>query len=164
MTCEHFTEVLQSYLDGELDSLPHAAIEHTHACRRCQRLGDELIRIRQIAGDLAACRLSRKGEQAIIGRVQRRIAAVQKRPAMGVLSWLPTQRWRPALGIAMVLLILIATYFTFFYRSGQEHTAFRPEDEIEVLLQEHTVQMESNLLQPAPLPSRVVTTVAGSFQ
>ena len=163
MTCQHFGDLLQVVLDGELERLPAAAKRHMETCDACRATAAAFQQLRTAADELRLSSISAPIEAALYDRIERRIANAKMRQRSPLRF--PTPRFlpvklQPILATAVVALVLLLAYVFLRPEHTADQTALRSEDEIEVLLEEHTLQMESNLFQTTTLPSKLVSTVA----
>jgi hypothetical protein len=166
MNCQHYSDILNVFLDGEIDHIPGAAKKHAETCQTCQALTQELLGLHKFAGRLEAAQLTPEGENAITARVATRIAASKKSrrfsPGGAVTDFLAALRWRPVLATVVAGVLLIVALQQFRGDEAAQKPVLQAEDEIEVILEEHALQMESGIFQTDAVPTRVVATVASS--
>lgn len=164
MDCQQYTEILNVYLDGELPELPHAAQAHAATCSHCSALVSQLTAIRKAAKMMQPKTLTEAAETTILARVQGKIAKTKSaRRTFGFATFSGGLRWSRAIFAAAIVGMLIYTYFTF--NGGQQiqqEATLAADQEIEILLEEHALQMESGIFQTGTVPARVMVTAASN--
>lgn len=162
MDCQQYTEILHVYLDGELQELPQPAKAHAAICTDCMAMTRDLTAIRKATQFVQISELNEAAQANMIMHVQNRIIAKKGHKKHQFLSVLWRHiRWSRAFAAAAVVALLVYSYFAFEdYQQTQRVAALTAEEEIEILLEEHTWQMESGIFQTGTMPSRVMLTAA----
>lgn len=166
MDCQQYTSILNVFLDGEIENLPEAAKKHAEACKKCKLLTHDLGALRTFSQPLHAVALTEIGKSAITQGVRKRMAAHERKWQHAYIDYITRLlnglRWGRVVAVAAVAAILVLTYSQFQNHALSQKTTLNAEDEIEALLEEHTLQMENSIFHTDALPTSVVATVASS--
>ncbi|MFQ5632822.1 MAG: hypothetical protein ACE5I1_28975 [bacterium] len=163
MDCQQYTDILNVFLDGEIENLPAAAKKHAAGCTECTALTHDLNSLCECSQPLQAIALTENGKAAIIRSVRKKIVSSETketRSVFGIVAEvLAGLRWGRAF-VAVAAIVVVFAFLQFRIQETSQKTALNPEEEIEVLLEEHTLQMENSIFHTGALPTRVVATVA----
>lgn len=164
MDCRQYSDILNVLLDGEIQGLPTAALQHVETCAQCQALTSELESLSGAIKSFETFQLTQEGKSLLTTNVMRKINSSAQKESFSldnlIAEFLVGLRWRNVLATVAVA---IGVFWAVLQYRGEEspmNTALMPEEEIEFLLEEHTLQMESSIFQSGALPTRVVATVA----
>jgi hypothetical protein len=109
MNCELCNNLLQAYLDGELEGDKFTEIEHHLAhCPACKAELDRLLKVRGFLKDLKEVEVPAGEREAFINALRNRIESEESHGAVLRKPF----NWRPALvtGIALVSVLIIITF------------------------------------------------------
>jgi hypothetical protein len=109
MNCESCVNILQAYLDGELEGDKFTEVEHhIEHCPSCKAELDKLMKVRGFLKDLREVEIPPGEREAFISALRNRIRTEE------VISGSQVRRinWRPALiaGIALVAVLIFITF------------------------------------------------------
>ena len=146
MPCEHWTEKLDAYLDGELPVEEARALnEHLRQCANCAAEGLRRVQLKR-AVQAAAQQFA--PDPAFRARIQTKISSRQPTPR--------SRRWLPVLVAATAVLALIASFLFTFQRTRTI------EQQLSELIDQHVATLASS--NPVDVISSDRHTVKPWFQ
>lgn len=159
MDCRHCQNILQVYFDGELEALPQAAEAHLHSCATCRRLREDLQQMRELARSTAPAELSAAGLEQITMRVRQHIRAEKTAPGRtrAILGWLPQLHWRRVLAAAVASVMLLIAASQVWQAQAPAGRELHAERELEILLEEHTLEMDSGIFHNGGFTTTMVS-------
>jgi len=104
MDCNACQNLLNAYLDGELEGIRFAEVErHLDQCRTCKAELERLVRMRELLSELREVEVPEGEREAFISALRERLEAEQTRGVRREINW------RPALvsGIAVVIILIV---------------------------------------------------------
>lgn len=161
MNCQQVSNLIQLKLDDALPELPSRASAHLRECNRCRALQAELQSLQHLAHTLDAPQLPEREVHTLAARIMSQLQRRAKTRSQGVFGrhFAPI-RWQTALTTATVLALLALAVWQFRPHEAPLVTDAALDEEIELLFEEHTLEMEINLFDANTLSSQVITTVA----
>jgi hypothetical protein len=164
MDCRQYSDILNVFLDGEIQGLPGAAKQHVETCAPCQSLTRELESLSSAIENFETFQLTREGKSLLTTKVMRTINSSVRKKSFRVNNLMAEffvgLRWRNVFATAAVAIVVFWAVLQYRGEELSTKTALMPEEEIEFLLEEHTLQMESSIFQSGALPMHIVATVA----
>ncbi len=161
MECQKFNESLQSVLDGNMETLPAAAQRHIQNCENCRLLYSQLLELRKAVQDAPKPELSPRAEtliaRSITNRIRSSLASQSHSVWQNLSDTITAIRWQRVLFASAPIAIGIILILQVFTTTVPEPTNLQVENDIEILLEEHTIAMENGIFHSTSQYANLIT-------
>lgn len=152
MKCQQFNETLQALLDGTLETLPSHAEMHMQSCKSCQVLYRQMLALQRAVRETSLPRLSPQGEAILTQRIAVKHAKFTRPVQMPslwhtLLNIFTALRWVRVLLAGALVAAGLVIILQFIKPSTPEVTHRETGSDLEILLEEHTMAMDSGIFQ-----------------
>ena len=141
-------------MDGSLEELPESMKNHQESCKKCAALAQDFARIRESINIHHHPSLTPEGGHFISKNV---LAAIGRKSGIyqGIDAHVHSKRplqlhWR-RVGFAAACAILVVAALMHFPGDKQEDLYINFDEELNVLVDEHILEMESTLFEAEPV-------------
>lgn len=163
MDCHEFNENLQVLLDGGAEWLSPVAKKHRESCADCRRLYTQMLQLQRAFRETPRPKLSSQAETLLARRIARQVTATAtpvSTPSFwhGLRHHFKALRWERVFlagGLVAAGLVII---FQLFKPDMTRMNDLRTANDMEILLEEHAMAMDSGIFEGTYQYANLVTT------
>ncbi|MFQ5822573.1 MAG: hypothetical protein ACE5JB_00795 [bacterium] len=162
MKCQQFIENLQTMLDNSVETLPAAAERHRQSCESCRLIHTHMLNLQNAARKAPIPKLSSRAETLLTHRIVEKIAPRNKsaQPSFWYIlsDIIKALRWERVFITGALITASLVIVLRLTKPNTPEATNVQTRNDIEILLEEHTMAMDSGIFQSNTQYANLVTT------